>query len=223
MAYSSRDRLAVHRSISSIIAQDIFGRSSGQYNSTLPDRPFSEAGSRNIRGGPSSRRHFPLYAVSGSESVICSCSAFVWWPQCAVSQEGVHKNCAMGRGDQFMQIKQMLLAGCAIAAIGLSPAVASAQDTGTPGAETTGTAPAGQAAESTTQGVGDIVVTARRVEERLQDIPIAVSALSGAQLTQQGIREVRDLNAMVPTLSVQQAVPAPPFSRFAANRCRTSC
>jgi iron complex outermembrane recepter protein len=104
-----------------------------------------------------------------------------------------------------MQIKQTLLAGCAIAAIALSPAVASAQDTGTPGAGTTGTAPAGQAAESTAEGVGDIVVTARRVQERLQDIPVAVSALSGAQLTQQGIREVRDLNAMVPNLSVQQA------------------
>jgi iron complex outermembrane receptor protein len=53
-------------------------------------------------------------------------------------------------------------------------------------------------------GDGEIVVTARRVEERLQDVPVAVSALSGAQLTQQGIREIRDLNAIVPNVSIQQ-------------------
>jgi iron complex outermembrane recepter protein len=51
---------------------------------------------------------------------------------------------------------------------------------------------------------GDIVVTARRVEEKLQDVPVAVSALSSAQLTQQGIREIRDLNAIVPNVSIQQ-------------------
>jgi iron complex outermembrane receptor protein len=42
------------------------------------------------------------------------------------------------------------------------------------------------------------------VTERLQDVPVAVSALSGAQLTQQGIREIRDLNAIVPNVSIQQ-------------------
>jgi iron complex outermembrane recepter protein len=54
-------------------------------------------------------------------------------------------------------------------------------------------------------GDQDIVVTARRVEERLQDVPVAVSALGSAQLTQQGIREIRDLNAIVPNVSIQQA------------------
>jgi iron complex outermembrane receptor protein len=59
-------------------------------------------------------------------------------------------------------------------------------------------------AARSSDGDGDIVVTARRVEERLQDVPVAVSALSGAQLTQQGIREIRDLNAIVPNVSIQQ-------------------
>jgi iron complex outermembrane receptor protein len=65
-------------------------------------------------------------------------------------------------------------------------------------------APATPADARVDAGVGDIVVTARRVQEKLQDIPVAVSALSGAQLTQQGIREIRDLNAMVPNVSIQQ-------------------
>jgi iron complex outermembrane receptor protein len=82
-----------------------------------------------------------------------------------------------------MQIRQIILAGCAAAAMGGGPAAAWAQET-TPD--------------------DDIVVTARRVQERLQDVPVAVSALSGEQLTERGIREIRDLNATVPNVSIQQ-------------------
>ncbi|AOR80493.1 TonB-dependent receptor [Novosphingobium resinovorum] len=48
----------------------------------------------------------------------------------------------------------------------------------------------------------DIIVTARRVEERLQDVPIAISAVSGAALEQQGVRQITDLSATVPNLSI---------------------
>lgn len=49
---------------------------------------------------------------------------------------------------------------------------------------------------------GDIVVTARkRGEERLQDIPAAISAISGEQLTRQGITTFADFAYRVPGLT----------------------
>ncbi|WP_447752274.1 TonB-dependent receptor [Sphingopyxis fribergensis] len=47
---------------------------------------------------------------------------------------------------------------------------------------------------------GEIVVTARRREESLIDVPVAVTALSGAQLEAQGLRDVEDLYGRVPSL-----------------------
>lgn len=41
--------------------------------------------------------------------------------------------------------------------------------------------------------VSDIVVTARRKEEVLQDVPLSISAFSGEQLSQRGIRTVEEL------------------------------
>jgi iron complex outermembrane recepter protein len=49
---------------------------------------------------------------------------------------------------------------------------------------------------------GDIVVTARRVAERLQDVPLAVSAVSSETLDRQSIRELKDLTSTVPNLSI---------------------
>lgn len=50
-------------------------------------------------------------------------------------------------------------------------------------------------------GTGDIVVTAQRREERLQRVPISITALGGAQLETRGVRSVADL-ARVPINSV---------------------
>ncbi len=43
------------------------------------------------------------------------------------------------------------------------------------------------------EDAGSIVVTARRVEERLQDVPIAVSALSGGDLARQQLDDLSDI------------------------------
>lgn len=56
----------------------------------------------------------------------------------------------------------------------LAPAQAWAQE-----ADASDTAPAAQA---DTAGVGDIVVTAQRREQRLQDVPVAVSVVGGETL-----------------------------------------
>lgn len=50
--------------------------------------------------------------------------------------------------------------------------------------------------------LGEIVVLARKREERLQDVPIAVTALSGDALTNQSVQSFRDLQEQTPSLSI---------------------
>ena len=52
-------------------------------------------------------------------------------------------------------------------------------------------------------GIADIIVTASRMgETRLQDTPLAVSAIGGDTLATRGITDVQDLKAYVPSLQV---------------------
>ncbi len=51
-------------------------------------------------------------------------------------------------------------------------------------------------------GFEDIIVTARRREERLQEAPLAISALSGNALEQMNIRTSDNLDARIPNLSL---------------------
>jgi iron complex outermembrane receptor protein len=55
-------------------------------------------------------------------------------------------------------------------------------------------------------GVPDIIVTAQKREQRLQDVPIAISALSSAALVANRITTVRDLDSVTPNLTVRQIV-----------------
>jgi len=56
-------------------------------------------------------------------------------------------------------------------------------------------------AESTSNSLEEIVVTAQRRAERLQDVPEAISALSGDMLNQMRLQGNADLAAYVPSLS----------------------
>ena len=60
------------------------------------------------------------------------------------------------------------------------------------------------------QSLGDIVVTARKREERLQDVPVAVSAVSGDALLAQGATNVQDIARIAPGLFYQSAEPSRP-------------
>ena len=51
------------------------------------------------------------------------------------------------------------------------------------------------------EGVADIVVTAQKREERLQEVPIAITALGSAQLETRGVTNVTDLSALAPNLT----------------------
>jgi iron complex outermembrane receptor protein len=46
----------------------------------------------------------------------------------------------------------------------------------------------------------EIVVTAQRRAERLQDVPLAITAISGAELAERGVRQAGDITANVPNM-----------------------
>ncbi len=52
------------------------------------------------------------------------------------------------------------------------------------------------------EGVEEVLVTAQKRTERLQDVPIAISALTASQLESRNILSVADLSAIAPNLSV---------------------
>ena len=54
------------------------------------------------------------------------------------------------------------------------------------------------------QGTNDIIVTAQRSSQRLQDVPLSVQAVSGDALRDRGITDQRQLTTIAPTLQVQQ-------------------
>ena len=68
------------------------------------------------------------------------------------------------------------------------------------------TAPAAAVADGSTQ-VGDVVVTARRVQERLQDIPASVSAITGDQVTR--MSSLTDIQSMVSGVTFKAYGPIP--------------
>ncbi|MBB4155077.1 iron complex outermembrane receptor protein [Sphingomonas jinjuensis] len=64
--------------------------------------------------------------------------------------------------------------------------------------------PSAAAAKQQTEGLADIVVTAQRREQSLQDVPISVSVISGDDLARSGIVSARELTLTVPGLNFTQ-------------------
>ena len=87
----------------------------------------------------------------------------------------------------------------------LVPAAASAQAT------PAGATPAAQQSEDQ---LAEIIVTAQRRQQTLQDVPVAVAVLSGKDLAAQKISSVETLSTAVPNLVVQRS----PFQPFVAIR-----
>ncbi len=84
--------------------------------------------------------------------------------------------------------RALLLAGCAGFASFAAPAYA--QDTA-------------DDAVSTTDDEGVIIVTARRREERLIDVPLSVTSLSGDSLIKQGVQDLVQVGQQVPNLTLE--------------------
>jgi iron complex outermembrane receptor protein len=99
-------------------------------------------------------------------------------------------------GTNFLA-RTALLAGTAIALVA-TPAVA--QDAASASPETTA---AVQNDAAAAQDSGEIVVTARRRAESLQDVPIAVTAYSGEQLEAQGALDITDISDTTPNVTLE--------------------
>ena len=94
-----------------------------------------------------------------------------------------------GNRTRPAHLRSMLLAGLSAAALAALPAAAFAQDE------------APQA--DTTEADGSIVVTARRREESLLDVPIAITAYTGAQLEQSGALDITDISQTTPNVTLE--------------------
>lgn len=94
---------------------------------------------------------------------------------------------------------------CATAAWVFIPAVANAQSESSstpPGVQELQSSPAaGRAAADASPS--DIIVTANRRSERLQDVPIAVTAVAGETLRERGVGNPEDLGRLAPSLVTQ--------------------
>jgi len=115
-----------------------------------------------------------------------------------------------------MSMRFILLAS---AAMGMAPAAMAQTGTATPAAPTPGDVAASPAApagdqqgsntsqapgEPDTAALGDIVVTAQRREQNLQDIPVAVTAITADQLEARGVGTVTDVVRVSPSLTITE-------------------
>lgn len=95
-------------------------------------------------------------------------------------------------------MKRLLLTGTALGLANLTPAAAQTSD----------------AAAADEGQIGDIIVTAQKRDERLQDVPVAVAVATGDQLAAIGVESSVDLRIAVPSLNSTAA------SGYVANSIR---
>ena len=93
-------------------------------------------------------------------------------------------------------------------ACALHPSRISAQTTGS-GPPASDLAPAAGSVEQAPNGLADIVVTARKRSENSRSVPIAMTTLSGAQLTLSNVARLTDLVSVVPNFTVSLAANQP--------------
>jgi iron complex outermembrane receptor protein len=60
----------------------------------------------------------------------------------------------------------------------------------------------------------EVIVTARRREESMQETPVAVTALSATALRDAGVRNLRDLNSVAPNIDVHEANGTAPLANI---------
>jgi outer membrane receptor protein involved in Fe transport len=96
-----------------------------------------------------------------------------------------------------------LLAGVATLAF---PAIAQAQDTDAQQAQAQSNSDADNYSDATDSSTGnEIIVTATKREQTLQDVPVAVSVTTAETIERAQIRDVTDLATVVPSLRVTQS------------------
>lgn len=94
----------------------------------------------------------------------------------------------------------MASAACCLPFVIAAPAMA--RNARPAAADAAPAAPQDSPAAQDDQGVGDIVVTATKRAERLQDVPVSVTALTADTLERQNVRELQDITKLVPGLTI---------------------
>lgn len=94
-------------------------------------------------------------------------------------------------------MRAVLLGYVCVAALSAAPAKAQTQE-GPPSAEAAGTARDGGQADG-----GEIVVTAQKRVQNVQDVPLAVTVVSGQQLENSNVREFTELVKVSPSLAIR--------------------
>ncbi|MEO0642936.1 MAG: TonB-dependent receptor, partial [Pseudomonadota bacterium] len=94
--------------------------------------------------------------------------------------------------QRILTSRGMWLAGCASLAVLAAPAAAQTSAE----SET-------EAAETDDAGDNRIIVTARRREETIIDVPLSVTALSGEALAKQGIQDLTQVGQQVPNITLE--------------------
>jgi len=97
-----------------------------------------------------------------------------------------------------MWMRNTLSMGVSMCAL-LSPAAVAQSDTAKP--QETNSIPVPDVS-TPVSGIGDIIVTARRRAERLQDVPVSVTAFNSESLTRAGIERTENLQLSTPTLRI---------------------
>jgi iron complex outermembrane receptor protein len=107
----------------------------------------------------------------------------------------------------------LLLAG-SVVALGSTPRVASAQEAAA--VEEKKKAPEGQEAKGdkvpaegaeVVRRVEDVVVTAQKREQNIQDVPIAITAMSSASLAARGLTNISQINDFTPNVEIDYTSP----------------
>ena len=107
-------------------------------------------------------------------------------------------------------MRQALVLGASLLALAAAPAWAQTVPTQPPAenpveGEVEPTAQTGSAAQDALDPEEEVIVTATRREQTLQDAPVAVSVATAETITQAQIRDLIDLQSVVPSLRVQQS------------------
>ena len=101
-------------------------------------------------------------------------------------------------------MKHLWMAGAGIAALAAGPALA--QNAGTagvaaPSVDAQADAQTAQPTDTDAATPGDIIVTAQKRSERLQEVPLAVSVIGGDAIAQQGKTSIEGAQYLVPSLN----------------------
>lgn len=105
---------------------------------------------------------------------------------------------------RMQRLAPLLLAGAA----SLGASIAGAQSAAAPAA------PAGAATAQGSVELTEVIVTAQRRQENLQQVPITVNAVDSSRLTQLGVTSIANLNVATPSLNfIEEAAWSEPFIR----------